>query len=228
MSRGLKIFLSVLGGVIVLVTLFFYFSLYGLPIKKTMVAKSIQKELAEKYDKEVELVGAVYNFKDGHYGGVYTIDDLEFYAEESDEEGVFDMYPNELWASQLIEDFEGIYQEVFPRGVRVDSNAVVSSEPEVEGPDLPRYDEVESWLTLDLTIDEAFDDDDHWEGIAEIVALVQEKSARISSSFLFVEEAKDRETFVTCPDLAEAEITSKEEAKSRCGSSIFTGEERRD
>lgn len=228
MSRGLKMFLSIIIGIVVIVTSFFYVSLYGMPIKKTLVAKSIQKDLEEKYEEDVELVGAVYNFKDKNYGGVYKIEDVEFYAEENPEFDFIDTYPNEIWTIQIVEDFVDIYKKTFPRGIRIQSNFVHSSEPHVEGPEIPRYDEVDSWLNLDITIDEAFNDEDHWEAIAEIASLVQEKSPKIGSSFLFVEEAEDRETFVSCPDLEEQRISSAKDAKNKCDLSVFTGEQRRD
>jgi len=227
-SRGLKIFLWTIMSLIIIVSLFFYVSLYGMPIKKNMVAKSVLKQLEEKYEEDVELVGAIYNFKDKNYGGVYEIGDIEFYAEEISDDEITDTYPNEIWKMELMEDFVDIYKETFPRGTRIDASYVHSTEHAVDGPDIPRYDQVDSWLFLDLTIDEAFDDDGHWEGIAEIAELVQEKSPKIGSTFLFVEEAEDKETYVTCPDLEEGAISSVSDAKNQCDSSVFTGEQRRD
>lgn len=196
-----------------------------MPIKKGNIAKSVQKYLEEKYDTEIELVGAVYNFKDKNYGGVYKIDDVEFYAEK-DGEDYIDTYPNEIWKRELITDYLEEYKEQFPRAIRIEANFVHSTGPEIEGLNIPRYDEVDSWLSLHITIDEPFNDGEHWDGIFYLANSVQGKSPHITSSFLFVEEAADKETLITCPSLDEKEIHTIEDAKNACDQSVFTGDER--
>lgn len=227
MSRRLKIFLSGILGMIIIVTLFFYFSLYGLPIKKSSIANTVQKHLEEKYETNVELVGAVYNFQDKNYGGVFKIDDIEFYAEKiSKKDGEFlDTYPQEIWTRQIVTDYKDVYKKVFPRAIRIQANFNDYVEPIIEGPKIPRYDEIDSSLTLNLTIDEALKEE-HWEGILDITQSLQEKSPRITSAFLFIEEAKDRETLITCPEQKEQNIQSIDEAKTSCEQTVLTGDER--
>jgi len=228
LSQRTRKILTIVGGVLLIGLLYLYLSLYGVPFKKNMKAKDVQKYLEEKYDEDVELVGAVYNFQNKHYGGVYEIGDVEFYAEEvvKDEEYI-DTYPNEIWKREIVTDYKEVYKDVFERAIRIQADFVEYEEPVIEGPEVPRYDEVNSQLSLDLTIDEALSDE-HWDGIAEIANSVQERSPHIHSTFLFLEEAEDRETLVTCPTHSEQEIATTEDARTYCEAEVFTGDERND
>lgn len=221
MSSNMKKILGVIIAVVVIVCTYFYITTFGVPFKKSSVAKDIQKHLEDKYEQDIERVGSVYNFIDKHYGGVYELNNIEFYAEKRDDEEpqYIDTYANEIWTEQLREDFLDRYTEVFSNADHIYTHYTFEADLEIDPLDIPRYDEVDPMLTIDFHIDEPFEDiDEQWDAIGKLVTDVQEKSSHVDSNFIFVDE--DQETHLSCPDYATNEITTKDDAQKLCEQTI--------
>lgn len=200
---------------------------YGLPWKEKAAAAKLENYLEEKYEQDFTLKETFYNFKNGSYGGVFYPSgepELAFYAEEGFAEYPYvDIYPEVLWASQLKETIEPVAKELFPENASVDTGyTTYESLDIVKGPDIPRFDQTEAMLTVQIKVKEGFpDSDQEWEKMAALVKEVQHLAPSIDTTFNYIDKKKGNETFLVCPPKRDAEINTVREAKKLCSMDIF-------
>lgn len=196
---------------------YLYISTFGVPFKKSSVAKEIRSHLEDKYEQDVELIGAVYNFMDKRYGGVYKMNDIEFYAEKKKKQTYIDTYPYEIWIHEIEDEFYEQAMDIFPNALNVEGRYDHDEDLTVDVDDIPSYSEVDADLHLDIEIDTPFkESDEQWEAIFKMTEYVQKASKNLASHYKYSEEDDKRELMISCPAIGEQEITSIDEAKETC------------
>lgn len=72
-----------------------------------------------------------------------------------------DLYPKDLWGSQLKETIEPVAKELLPKNALVDTSyATYESLDIVKGPDIPSFDQTGAYLTVHIEVKEGFSDSD--------------------------------------------------------------------
>lgn len=197
MTKGWKITLFIILGIILAFASLVYVFFNGLPWKKVMVANEILTYLEQKYDKPLVISERFYNFKDGTYGvRAHPKDDssIEFSASQGYGNHKFiDNYPEAVWEKQASADFAKVINQLFPENRRYSlSFASGESIDIVKGPEVLNYTKTPATLMINVNVAKDFNDSDiEFERILKLVQFAKHKTKHLDI-FIAYEKIADQ------------------------------------
>ncbi|MGY3716266.1 YfjL-like protein [Sutcliffiella cohnii] len=206
MKRFIRIFLITTSIIGISFIVFGYTLFNGLPWKKHTVASELEAYVEEKYDIEVKVKEKTYNFKDGNYGIIASLQNqpnITFSAEKlsSRKDVIFDYYPEAIWVEEINSELAPILNENYPKDF-IFIDAVYGSGQEMNmKKQIVSYKVVPHPFFVHINVDEPISEE-HIKNYYEIVKFLQErKISNIELSMGFsTEEMKDssqKPTFTT-------------------------------